>query len=274
MTHPGKTSASGKNAQAETLALFVSDIHLQESMPRTVEAFLQFLHTHAPHAQELYLLGDLFEYWAGDDDIATPFNRQVVDALHAVAAKGVKLYWIAGNRDFLVGEDFAKAAGMTLLPDPHVVTLAGKRIVLAHGDAQCTDDAAYMTFRAQVRQPAWQQGFLAMPLERRKAIIADMRSGSKEAQRTKSYEIMDVNADAIASLFDSSGAQIMIHGHTHRPARHDYPGGRTRFVLPDWDCDMNGVTAAPRGGWISIDRGGNITRHDLAGTAEPTRTAS
>jgi UDP-2,3-diacylglucosamine hydrolase len=274
MAHPGKTSASGKNAQAETLALFVSDIHLQESMPRTVEAFLRFLRTHAPHAQELYLLGDLFEYWAGDDDIVTPFNRQVVDALHAVAAKGVKLYWIAGNRDFLVGEDFAKAADMTLLPDPHVVTLAGKRIVLAHGDAQCIDDAAYMAFRAQVRQPAWQQGFLAMPLERRKAIIADMRSGSKEAQRTKSYEIMDVNADAIASLFDSSGAQIMIHGHTHRPARHDYPDGRTRFVLPDWDCDTNCDTAAPRGGWISIDRGGNITRHDLAGTAEPTRTAS
>jgi UDP-2,3-diacylglucosamine hydrolase len=272
MANRGNKPTPNQEAQAATLALFVSDIHLQDSMPRTTEAFLHFLRTQMPHARELYLLGDLFEYWAGDDDIATPFNRKIVDALHTVAANGVKLYWIAGNRDFLVGEEFAKAAGLTLLSDPHVVTLADKRIVLAHGDAQCTDDTAYMAFRAQVRQPAWQQGFLAMPLEKRKAIIADMRSGSKEAQRAKAYEIMDVNADAIASLFADTGAQIMIHGHTHRPARHDYPGDHTRFVLPDWDCDA----AAPRGGWISIDRGGNITRHDLAETAESesTRTAS
>lgn len=251
-------------AQVETLALFASDIHLQEAMPRTAEAFLGFLRDCAPHARQLYLLGDLFEYWAGDDDIATPFNRKIVNALRAVTSQGVQLYWIAGNRDFLVGRKFAEAAGLRLLPEPHVVTLAGKRIVLAHGDAQCTDDTAYMAFRAQVRQDAWQQNFLAMPLEKRKAIIAEMRSGSKEAQRAKSLDIMDVNAEAIASLFADTGAHIMIHGHTHRPARHDYPDGHTRFVLPDWDCDTSD-TMAPRGGWISTDLNGIITRCDLAG---------
>ena len=250
-----------QQAQATTLALFVSDIHLQESMPRTVEAFLQFLREHATHTQHLYMLGDLFEYWAGDDDIASPLNQKIVDALRTVSTVGVKLYWIAGNRDFLIGKTFAEAAGLTLLPDPHVVTLASNRIVLAHGDAQCTDDAAYMAFRAQVRQPAWQQRFLSTPLAERKALIARMREGSKEAQRGKSYEIMDVNAGTVASLFAETGAQIMIHGHTHRPARHAYDDGRMRYVLPDWDCD--GVM--PRGGWIEINSNGLIIRRDLTG---------
>jgi UDP-2,3-diacylglucosamine hydrolase len=248
-------------AQAATLALFVSDVHLQESMPRTAEAFLRFLHEQAMHARRLYLLGDLFEYWAGDDDIDEPFNRRIVDALRVVSDRGVELYWIAGNRDFLVGDGFAQAARMTVLTDPHVATLAGKRIVLAHGDAQCTDDAAYMAFRAQVRQPAWQQAFLSSPLAERKALIAKMRDGSKEAQRGKSYEIMDVNREAIDSLFADTGAQIMIHGHTHRPARHEHAGGCVRYVLPDWDCDAE----RPRGGWIALTADGTLERHGSDG---------
>ncbi len=137
-------------------------------------------------------------------------------------------------------KDFARATGATLLPEPYATTIAGRRLALVHGDAQCTDDTGYMAFRAQVRQPQWQREFLAMPLEKRKAIIAGMRDQSRAAQREKSYEIMDVNAQAIAALFEATGAEVLIHGHTHRPARHSYPsasGERLRYVLPDWDCD-------------------------------------
>jgi UDP-2,3-diacylglucosamine hydrolase len=263
MHNPDMTLPDASNeAQSEPVALFISDLHLQATMPRTAQAFLDFLQTRAIRAQQLYLLGDLFEYWAGDDDIAAPFNRQIVDALRRVSDAGVALFWIAGNRDFLVGDAFADAAGARLLPDPYVAVIAGQKLVLAHGDAQCTDDHAYMAFRAQVRQPAWQQDFLAMPLAQRKAIIDQLRNDSRTAQRSKTVEIMDVNAGAIASLFDTAGASIMIHGHTHRPARHDYhENHRVRYVLPDWDCD----TAVPRGGWISMTADGAITRFGIDG---------
>ena len=211
-------------------------------------------------ARELYLLGDLFEYWAGDDDLDSPFNQSVIDAIRAVSDAGVAVYWIAGNRDFLVGERFAQAAGLTLLAEPHVAVIGGRRIALVHGDAECTDDVSYMAFRQRVRDPAWQQQFLAMPLAQRKAIIAGLREGSREAHTTKSYEIMDVTPSAIDELFAQTGADVIIHGHTHRPAVHQY-GERKRYVLPDWDLDAE----TPRGGWIAIDSDGAITRHDLDG---------
>jgi UDP-2,3-diacylglucosamine hydrolase len=151
-----------------------------------------------------------------------------------------------------------------MLEDPHVALIAGNRIVLAHGDAQCTDDHAYMAFRAQVREPGWQRTFLALPLEERRKIVEGARMGSKEAQRSKSAEIMDVNEMAIASLFDATGAELMIHGHTHRPARHEYrseDGVRLRYVLPDWDCDAE----PPRGGWIAIDAQGMVRRFGVDG---------
>jgi UDP-2,3-diacylglucosamine hydrolase len=261
-------ATAATSAQSETIALFVSDVHLQSSLPRTTQAFLDFLQCRALKARQLYLLGDLFEYWAGDDDLATPYHRQIADALRAASDAGVALFWIAGNRDFLVGAAFAQAAGITLLPDPFVAEIAGQRIVLVHGDAQCTDDQAYMAFRAQVRQPEWQKEFLAIPLAQRKAIIASMRSGSREAQRSKSYGIMDVNAAAIAALFDATGTTVMIHGHTHRPARHEYlEGGKTRvrYVLPDWDCDAQ----ASRGGWLALDAEGVIRRFDVDGRERP-----
>ncbi len=248
-----------KTAQPETVALFVSDLHLQEAMPRTTQAFFDFLRQHARHAQQLYLLGDVFEYWAGDDDIPTPYNQQVLAAIREVSDAGVAVYWIAGNRDFLVGSGFAQASGASLLPDPYVTAIAGHHMVLTHGDAQCTHDTAYMAFRAQVRQQAWQDAFLAMPLTQRKAIIEGMRKDSYAAQREKSYEIMDVNPDAITELFDSSGAVLMVHGHTHRPARHEHREQgriRVRHVLPDWDCE----STPTRGGWLSIDAGGAINR--------------
>jgi UDP-2,3-diacylglucosamine hydrolase len=247
---------------ARTLALFISDLHLQASHPRTAEAFFRFLAERAVHADQLYLLGDIFEYWAGDDDLDDPFHEQVIQALRELAEGGVAVYWMAGNRDFLVGDAFARAARLTRLAEPHLLHVHGHAIALVHGDAQCTADTNYMAFRAQVREPAWQQQFLAMPLAQRKAIIAGLREGSRSAQNTKSCEIMDVTPEAVAELHASSGADVVIHGHTHRPALHeDTENGRRRYVLPDWELD-----AEPRrGGWIALDRDGRISRHDLDG---------
>jgi UDP-2,3-diacylglucosamine hydrolase len=266
MTQRSDTSSSTANeAQPDTVALFVSDVHLQAAMPRTTQAFLRFLEQDARHTRQLYLLGDLFEAWAGDDDIDDPYNRQIVEAIRRVSDAGVEVFWIAGNRDFLVAEGFAERAGLNLLQEPYVITLAGQRIALVHGDAQCTDDTAYMVFRAQVRHPDTQKQFLSMPLAQRKIMIANMREGSREAQQTKSYEIMDVNANAIDALFDETGASIIIHGHTHRPARHDDKARqRIRYVLPDWDCD----TGQQRGGWLGIDAGGTITRYGVDGQSQ------
>ena len=245
---------------ARTLALFISDLHLQPSQPHTSAAFYAFLQDRAMAAQELYLLGDLFEYWAGDDDLSDPFNQIIAEAIRAVSDAGVRVYWIAGNRDFLVGAAFAEAAGLTLLAEPHVAEIGGNRIALVHGDAQCTSDTKYMAFRAQVRDPAWQAQFVAMPLAQRKAIIAGMREGSKAAHSTKSYELMDVAPEAVAALYAATGTEIIIHGHTHRPALHQHDGKR-RYVLPDWEPDAE----PPRGGWISVTSDGAISRFDLDG---------
>ena len=249
---------------ARTLALFISDLHLQPAQPHTCAAFFAFLAERAMAAQALYLLGDLFEYWAGDDDLDSPFNQSIVQAIRAVSDSGVRVYWIAGNRDFLVGPAFAAACGLTLLDEPHVADFKGQRITLVHGDAQCTGDLNYMAFRQQVRDPAWQAQFLAMPLAQRKAIIANLREGSREAHSTKSMEIMDVSQQAVSQLLAATGSSILIHGHTHRPALHvSADGAQRRFVLPDWEPQDD----PPRGGWIAITADGAITRHDLDGKA-------
>jgi UDP-2,3-diacylglucosamine hydrolase len=255
-------------APVDQLALFVSDVHLHASAPRTVEAFFSFLHRHAIHAERLYLLGDLFEYWAGDDDLQTPFNRQVALELRRVAEAGVAVFWIAGNRDFLLGEKFASEAKLSLLPDPFVTRIGMHDLVLTHGDALCTDDISYMAFRTQVRNQAWQDAFLSKPLDDRQSIIEGMRSGSREAQRMKAADIMDTNAEAVAELFRSTEAPVMIHGHTHRPAKHVTGSGdslRVRYVLPDWDCDGKVL----RGGWIALDRTGAIKCYDMEGQELP-----
>ena len=253
-----------QQAQPEQAALFVSDLHLQPEMPQTAQSFFGFLQDHAYRAEQLYLLGDIFEAWAGDDDVADAFHARVVQVLRAVAQGGTQVFWMAGNRDFLVGEGFAQAVGLTLLPDPFVTTIAGRLLVLTHGDAWCTDDEAYMQFRAQVRSPEWQAAFLALPLERRKQIVEELRAGSRAAQKNKSYDIMDVNDDAIAALFARSAAPVMIHGHTHRPARHahDVAGvQRQRYVLSDWDLEGS----SPRGDWLAIMADGVIRRYGLDG---------
>jgi UDP-2,3-diacylglucosamine hydrolase len=253
-----------QEAPPETVALFISDLHLQPSSPATTALFLSFLEQHALRARQLYLLGDLFEYWLGDDDIETPYLRQIVDALHATSSAGVKIFWMAGNRDFLIGETFARAAGLVRLPDPYVAEIGKTQIVLAHGDAQCTDDVDYQAFRREVRSPERQHAFLAQPLAQRKAIVENLRSGSREAQLSKSMEIMDVNPGAIAALFEQTGTSLMIHGHTHRPAVHLHDG-RVRYVLPDWDGDVS----PPRGGWLSLDASGTIRRYDAFGVPLP-----
>jgi UDP-2,3-diacylglucosamine hydrolase len=254
MTAPAPSAAS-------PLALFVSDLHLQESHPRTAEAFFRFLAERAVHARQLYLLGDIFEYWAGDDDLDTPFHQRIVQSLRELAGRGIEIFWIAGNRDFLVGQGFARAAGLTLLQEPHVISVSGTRIALLHGDAQCTADTKYMAFRAQVREPAWQQQFLAMPLAQRKQIIAGLREGSREAHATKSYEIMDVTPEAVDDIFEATQADVIVHGHTHRPDLHQN-GAKRRYVLPDWELDAEPV----RGGWIALHGDGSLTRHALDGS--------
>ena len=242
-------------------ALFISDLHLQPGQPAITAAFHAFMEQQAPAAASLYLLGDLFEYWAGDDDLAEPFHQEITAAIRRVSDAGVAVFWIAGNRDFLARDGFAAASGATILPETWVADIAGHRVVMLHGDAQCTDDVKYMAFRAQVRQPAWQQQFLAMPLAQRKAIIAGLRDNSRKAHTEKSYEIMDVTPQAISAIFEETGADVMIHGHTHRPALHQVDGKR-RYVLPDWEPE----SAPPRGGWIAIAPDGAITRHQLDGS--------
>ena len=248
-------------SDSRTCALFISDVHLQPSHARTSQAFFEFLETHAMATRALYLLGDLFDYWAGDDDIGTPFQQQVIEAIRRVSDAGVAVYWIAGNRDFLVGRQFALASGATLLAEPFLATVGKERIVLVHGDAQCTDDIKYMQFRAMVRSTAWQQQFLALPLAQRKTIIAGLRKNSVEEQSGKSYQVMDVTPEAVKQLFAESACTVMIHGHTHRPALHRVDATR-RYVLPDWDLD---ATVA-RGGWIAVAADGAIERHHLDGS--------
>jgi UDP-2,3-diacylglucosamine hydrolase len=244
---------------ARTFALFISDLHLQASHPRTAEAFFRFLAEHAVKAERLYLLGDIFEYWAGDDDLTEPFHQQVIGAIRTVSAAGTRVYWLAGNRDFLVGPGFAQAAGLSLLEEPHLIEAGGRRIALVHGDAQCTADLKYMAFRAQVRDKQWQQQFLGMTLAQRKAIIVGLREGSREAQADKSYEIMDVTPDAVDAVFAQTGADVIVHGHTHRPAVHE-TGGKLRYVLPDWELDAD----PQRGGWIALAGDGTLSSHGLS----------
>ncbi|MDQ9171127.1 UDP-2,3-diacylglucosamine diphosphatase [Oxalobacteraceae bacterium R-40] len=256
--------ADEQTAQPRSLALFASDIHLHPALPKTTQAFFSFLNHHACRTERLYLLGDLFEFWAGDDDLQTPFNQQVASEIRKAADAGVAVFWIAGNRDFLIGEKFASEAKLTLLPDPFVALIGKHEVVLTHGDALCTDDTSYLKFRSQVRNQAWQDAFLSKPLDERKSIIEGMRTDSKKSQRMKSSEIMDASTQAIADLFHETKASVMIHGHTHRPAKHsiELEGQQChRFVLPDWDCD----TLPERGGWIGVDLAGTISRYDLAG---------
>ena len=228
-------------ARAGLPALFISDLHLTEDEQANADAFLAFLNGPARSAASLFILGDLFEYWAGDDDLTTPFNAGIAAAIRALADAGTAVFFMTGNRDLLAGPSFANAIGATLLDDPARVrfgdTAGAPVLLLAHGDALCTDDLAYQAYRRQVRDPAWQASFLAQPLPARKAFIASLRQKSEAAKAGKAMEIMDVNADAVAALLREHDYPTLVHGHTHRPDCHPLTvDGRAcmRRVLPDW----------------------------------------
>jgi UDP-2,3-diacylglucosamine hydrolase len=216
--------------------LFISDLHLDESRPQIVDLYLALLAGDARRADSLYILGDLFESWIGDDDDAALAQR-VATETRALSDSGVPVYFMHGNRDFLLGVDYAARSGMTLLIDPTVATLAGERTLLMHGDTLCTDDVEYQKFRAMVRDPRWQQQFLARPLVERRAFAAQARGESRKQTAEKSAEIMDVNSGAVVAAMRAHGVRKLIHGHTHRPATHrfDLDGAPAeRIVLGDW----------------------------------------
>jgi UDP-2,3-diacylglucosamine hydrolase len=202
-----------------------------------------------PNAEALYILGDLFESWVGDDGLELPLPARVAPRLRSTAGR-TPTYFMHGNRDFMIARGFAELTGIGLLDDPTVIDLYGRRTVLLHGDTLCTDDLAYQAFRKQVRDPQWQQAAMAKPLQERIAMARQMREQSEDAKQGKPMAIMDVNADAVASAFASADAVQMIHGHTHRPARHAHQvGGRecVRWVLPDWYEGGGYLEVSPEG---------------------------
>ena len=218
--------------------LFVSDLHLDPERPAITELFGRFLDGEARDADALYILGDLFEAWVGDDD-PSEAGTFVAARLKALTDAGVPTYFIRGNRDFLLGDAYAKRAGMTILPDPAVILLQGEATLILHGDLLCSDDTAYQQFRTQTRDPRWQAQFLAQPLAARLAFAAQARAASKarygELQASgQSETITDVSPATVREWFARYGIRRMIHGHTHRPAIHDEGGGATRIVLGDW----------------------------------------
>lgn len=218
--------------------LFISDLHLCDSRPHITSVFLAFLQRIATQANALFILGDLFEYWAGDDDIASAFHQSIISAFRALADAGIPIYLMHGNRDFLISHIFCAQAQITLLDDPTMFELHGNHVLLSHGDALCTDDLDYQAFRNQVRKLAWQKSFLSLPLGLRKQQIEAIRLQSEQAKSQKSVMIMDVNQEALHQLLRATDyPALFIHGHTHRPNQHyiELDGYRiTRWVLGDW----------------------------------------
>jgi UDP-2,3-diacylglucosamine hydrolase len=232
-------------------ALFISDLHLSAERPDANQQFFRFLGDEAGRAQSLYVLGDLFEYWAGDEELedpaGDPLAAEVAQGFRRLADAGVSVHLMHGNRDFLVGKGFFAASGARFLEDPSVLHFAGQPVALMHGDTLCTDDVDYQAWRRTARSAAWQRDFLAKPLAARHEAVRGLREKSRQVIAVKPAEIMDVNTDAVRDAFRRHGVRRLIHGHTHRPARHDIEvdGARCeRWVLPDW---------YGRGGYLALD---------------------
>ncbi|ROQ20015.1 UDP-2,3-diacylglucosamine diphosphatase [Marinimicrobium koreense] len=216
--------------------LFISDLHLNERQPTVTEGFFRFLRDRAQGVEALYILGDFFDAWIGDDD-RSELSTAVAQALSALAESGTRIYLMHGNRDFLIGNEFARACGAELLPDPSVINLYGRPALLMHGDSLCTRDAEYMAFRRRVRSPQWQAEVLSLPLDKRRELAAHMRSQSQSMNSNKAQDIMDVTPREVEKAMRKERTDLLIHGHTHRPARHPLdlngqPG--ERIVLGDW----------------------------------------
>ncbi|HAB05324.1 MAG TPA: UDP-2,3-diacylglucosamine diphosphatase [Alcanivorax sp.] len=232
-----------------TYSLLISDLHLDPARPEHLAALETLLDNHAGKADRLYVLGDLFEAWIGDDD-DSPFNRQAIDAFRRFSDAGSELFFMHGNRDFLLGDQFADDCGGVLLDEGTVADLYGTRALLMHGDSLCTEDHAYQQFRAMARDPQWQQGMLAKPLEERRALAQGMRMQSQGNNANKPENIMDVTPAEVVRVMEDAGVRHLIHGHTHRPAIHDLMiDGQPakRIVLGDWD----------KAGWaLEVDENG------------------
>ena len=218
-------------------ALFISDLHLSEERPAANEQFIDFLESTARRADALYILGDLFEYWIGDDDLEEPFNAVIAGLLRGITGNGVPTYVMHGNRDFLLGERFCAATGAELLADPTVHEVAGVKTLLVHGDTLCTDDEDYQGWRRTARSSAWQRDFLSKSRNERRSMVLGLREKSKAVLQAKPAEIMDVTPAAVIEAMRRHGVTRLVHGHTHRPGHHalsldGYPA--ERWVLPDW----------------------------------------
>jgi UDP-2,3-diacylglucosamine hydrolase len=227
--------------------LFISDLHLAAERPEATEKFIAFVEGKARGAAALYVLGDLFEYWIGDDDLEEPFNAVVAGFFAALTRGGTALHLMHGNRDLLIAERFCKATGGRLLPDPSVVEVGGVKTLLMHGDTLCTDDHDYQAWRRTAHSAEFQRGFLAKSLAERRVAIGAMRDKSKAVIKAKAAEIMDVNEGAVREALHRHGVTRLIHGHTHRQGRHELEvDGRRceRWVLPDW---------YGRGGYLEAD---------------------
>ncbi|MCB4794152.1 UDP-2,3-diacylglucosamine diphosphatase [Pseudomonas sp. NP21570] len=236
------------------MILLISDLHLEEERPDITRAFLHFLATRACQAEALYILGDFFEVWIGDDAM-TPFQQSIADALRALSERGTRIYLMHGNRDFMLGKGFCRAAGCTLLGDPSVVELGGERVLLMHGDSLCTRDEGYMRLRRLLRNPLSLFILRHLPLSTRRKLARKLRNESRAQTRMKASDIIDVTPELIPRVLAEHGVRTLIHGHTHRPATHELEvDGRPaqRIVLGDWDqqgwalqVDESGFQQAP-----------------------------
>lgn len=234
--------------------LFISDLHLDTDTPEILQSLLSVLHNRATGADAIYILGDLFEAWVGDDD-QSDIADAVADALMALSRAGTGVYLMHGNRDFLIGEDYAARCGATLLAEPTVIECYGQHVALVHGDSLCTRDSAYMAFRQQMRDPAWQQAFLDRPLLERHMVAQQMRQKSQDANSQKASDIMDVTHQEVVKLLETLKVNILIHGHTHRPGIHTIrlqepingSDEAVRIVLGSWDQKAWVLEFAPDG---------------------------
>ena len=218
-------------------SIFVSDLHLSPERPRINQVFFDFADRTAARAGAVYILGDLFEYWIGDDDLTEPFHAVIAGFLRRLHEDGVALYVMQGNRDFLMGPAFCRATGATLLDDPAIIQTEKTKTLLMHGDTLCTDDLDYQDWRRTARSAAWQKDFLGKELDQRREIVLALRAKSTKAVQTKSKDIMNVNEEAVRAAFEQHGVARLVHGHTHRPGHHilEVAGRRCeRWVLPDW----------------------------------------
>jgi len=231
--------------------LFISDLHLDANRQDITERLIDFLQNRAAQARFLYVLGDLFEAWIGDDDPAIELAS--IFACFENLSRNTEIFFLPGNRDFLFGETGARRLGANIIPDPSIITLGDRPVALLHGDSMCTDDYEYQEFRIMVRGEAWQKDFLDKPLSERKHIATGLRAQSKANMKHKSMDIMDVNRQSVIAQFSELGVETMIHGHTHQPAVHRYARNQVRYVLGDWNPQPSYLSWRQESGFELID---------------------